>query len=420
VRISEESSWQDVKGKAYPKLEKDLEADVVIIGGGITGVFSAYLLARTGKKVVLLEAESIGSGVTAYTTAFLTQVVDTDATDLVRMFGARKARLVWGSGRQALDAIEAVSRQEGIECEFMRCPLYYYANSEKEFLDLRKELTPMRELEPGVAEGNDDLGFRHDGYLEVQGQAKFHPLKFVLALARAAEKAGASIFEGARAVEISGGEGGEEAVVSVGKKTVRAKEVIVATYAPFRDGLATFLKKGMYVSYVFEVRLPQASLKEGLYQDTANPYHYFRIDAGSKHDRMIIGGEDHRRELKMDPLKNYAALEEHLRGILGGVPYKITRRWSSNVLEPSDGLPLIGRTGPGRLLATAFSGNGMTYAAIAGMLCRDIILGSENPWEELYDPKRIPGPYQLLKKGADYTGEFFGGAVKNFFKKSGK
>jgi hypothetical protein len=250
--------------------------------------------------------------------------------------------------------------------------------------------------------------------LEVEYQGKFHPLKFVAGAARAAENLGARIFEHSKATNIQ--DDGNRVLVTAAGRTVSAEEVVVATYAPFEDALTTFLKKGMYVSYVLEARLPPGVLREGIYQDAANPYHYFRVDPGQKHDRMIIGGEDHRKELKMDPERNYKALEEYLTGILGDVPYSITRRWFSKVLEPSDGLPLIGRIKPRRLVATAFSGNGMTYAAIAGALCRDIILGKKNPWEELYDPRRIPTPGQLAMKGRDYVEEFVGGAVKNWLR----
>ena len=107
------------------------------------------------------------------------------------------------------------------------------------------------------------------------------------------------------------------------------------------------------------------------------------------------------------------SLEKYLKGLMAGRPYRITKKWSGPILEPSDGLPLIGHIKPHQYVATGFSGNGMTYAGVAATLLRDLLLGLENPWKTLYDPRRIPSLQQLLKKGKDYIGEFFGGAVRN-------
>ena len=149
--------------------------------------------------------------------------------------------------------------------------------------------------------------------------------------------------------------------------------------------------------------------------DQSNPYHYFRIDKGEKKDRMILGGEDHRHELPVDPEKQYIALEKYLKTLLPKGRYTITRKWNGPILEPSDGLAYIGRLYKKEnvYVAMAFSGHGMTYSMIAGKLLSDLILGKKNPYEELYNPLRIPTIKQLLQKGYDYTEELFGGAVKN-------
>jgi glycine/D-amino acid oxidase-like deaminating enzyme len=139
----------------------------------------------------------------------------------------------------------------------------------------------------------------------------------------------------------------------------------------------------MYKSYVYEVRIPRGLIKEGTYEDCNNPYHYFRVDRQAKYDRMIIGGEDNRKEIAVDDRKNFKALEEYLTELLKGKRYTIVRKWTGPILEPSDGLALIGKFRSVQLIATAFSGNGMTYSGIAA---------------------------------TDYAGEFFGGVAKNVFK----
>jgi glycine/D-amino acid oxidase-like deaminating enzyme len=180
---------------------------------------------------------------------------------------------------------------------------------------------------------------------------------------------------------------------------------------------ADFLfKKGMYYSYVYELEIPKGAIGEGLYEDDHNPYHYFRIDQGENNDRMIIGGEDHRKEIPIDQNRNFNALEKYIQETFPGLMYRIVKRWRGPILEPSDGLPLIGRYDdkePNRYVATAFSGNGMTYGTISGMLISDLILGKKNPWEDFYDPRRALPFKGIILKGRDYIEEFIKGVVKN-------
>jgi len=208
-------------------------------------------------------------------------------------------------------------------------------------------------------------------------------------------------------------EGSGRVTVKLAAGSVTAKDVIVATYAPFNNPGTTKYKKGMYSSYVFEIRLPKQIFTEGLYWDTRSPYHYFRIDRGGEFDRMILGGEDHRAELPVSQKKSFAALEKYLARLLGARSYRIVRKWVGAVLEPVDGLPLIGAYRPHQFVATAFSGNGMTYAMVSALIFRDLILGKKNPWTQVFDPKRKFTLYRVAKKGMDYAAEFFGAAVQN-------
>ncbi len=427
------SSWEDAKPqRRFPALKEDITTDIAVIGGGLAGLLIAYRLAQAGRAVVLFEKDILGGSTTSLTTAFLTKDIDTDLSNLKSMFGARKARLVWESHQKAVDELEAIAQTEDIACDFKRVPLYIYASDEKEFEVLEKDFETAQALgmEALLQGGANALPFPNAGYLELPRQAKFHPLKFLTGVAKAAAAAGVNIYEKTEVRDIRYRANG--ATISTTRATVRAREVILATYQPFKNPWATFLKKGMYVSYVLEAAIPAGTFPEALYLDAQNPYHYFRIDAGKGEvskggsssgkgndadaDRLILGGEDHRKEIPMQPAKNFAALKKHLDALMAGRPYTIVRKWTGPILEPSDGLALIGRTKEHELVATAFSGNGMTYAMIAAQLITDIILKKKNPWRELYDPKRIPTPKQLAKKALDYGEELFEGAVKNTIK----
>lgn len=171
----------------------------------------------------------------------------------------------------------------------------------------------------------------------------------------------------------------------------------------------------MYRSYVFELEIPKGRFKEALYEDNSNPYYYFRIDSGKDHDRMIVGGEDH-KDIFGSSLsrKSFEALETFVEKILMGERYWIMKKWSGPILEPSDGLPLIGEIAPHCYVATGFSGNGMTYSMISSLLLRDLIVEKRNSWTATYDPKRtLLHPKRLATKARDYIEEFFQGAVKN-------
>jgi glycine/D-amino acid oxidase-like deaminating enzyme len=417
----QETTWMATAKKrtAYPPLRKNAETDVLIVGGGLAGMLTAYLLRKSGKEVLLLEKGSIGSGATAFTTAFVTQDVDTGFTELQSLFGNEDAKLVWQSHGDAIDALEEIIRREKIDCEFVRIPGKIYANEEKELEGLREEYQAL------VAAGFDasfhrgkSMNFGRAGYLEIPRQAKFHPLKFLFGLTGKAAKAGVVLFEKTEVAALREENGGVVAKLKNGK-TVKAACAVIATYYPLGNPKKTLFKKGMYDSYVLEASIPKNDLQEGIYWDSDNPYHYLRVDAGKSRSRLILGGEDHRSELKIQK-QSFAALEDYLEEIAQGRKWNIVRKWNGPILEPSDGLALIGAVKEHEFMASAFSGNGMTYSMISALLLRDLIMGRKNPWTDLYDPARGMSLKKLGRKAADYTGEFIHGALRNTVKHRSK
>jgi glycine/D-amino acid oxidase-like deaminating enzyme len=259
------------------------------------------------------------------------------------------------------------------------------------------------------------LPFAPSGWFAVNNQAKFHPLKFLRGVTSAIESSGGKLFEHSKVLSLEPTAGGGVAIKTAGGN-ITAKDVVIATYVPFNNPKTVAYKKAMYATYVLEVQIPPKTFSEGLFWDCDSPYHYFRIDRGRKFDRMIVGGEDHRADVPINKNKSFAALEEYLAGLLLGKRYTIVRRWVGGVLESVDGIPFIGAYEPHQFVATAFSGNGMTYAMIAASIFRDLIVkkrASKDIWMHVFDPKRSFTLYRLVKKGMDYGEEFFGGAVKN-------
>lgn len=408
------TSWYIPK-KTYPPLDRDIRTETLVIGGGLAGIITAYLLRQAGIETALIESGETGGGATSLTTAITTEDIDTDVADLIGMFGIKKARAIWDSHASAIDLIEKIQRLEKIECEFKRTPLFMYANSGDELKSLEEENDAIRRI--GIKTRlslQDDLGIDSPGYIELKNQTKFHPLKLLAGTAEKFVKNGGLIFERTQALGLE--KNGPDFTIRTAHGTITAEKVIITTYQPFKNPLPVFMKKGMYVTYMMELEIASGLLKEASYLDLQNPYHYFRVDRRAGHDRILLGGEDHRQEIKIDPRKNFSALEKHFRNIFPH-QYRVVRKWSGPILEPIDGLALIGEVRKNLYVATGFSGNGMTYSAIAGLLLRDLILGKPNPWRKLYDPKRIPELKQLAYKSKDYFGELFGGAGKNIFER---
>lgn len=411
--------WLDeIATKEYPKLEKFEETDIVIVGGGITGITIAYLLSKENKKVILIEKEKIRGYVTEVSTGFLTEIIDTKYYHLIKSLGEKKARLISDSHKYAINKIEEIIKNENISCDFRRVSNYLFATNKKEKITLNKEIKYFNLLgiESEYLE-DDELRFKNIGYIKIKNQATFHPIKYVLSLCEKAEKNGVRIFENTNAENFYKNSDGSYTLIS-NNKEIKTKNIIFATYNPFKEPLSLFFKKAKYVSYVAEYENKKDSFPDGLYEDSQNPYHYFRVINENEKCRIIFGGEDHRADIKINSIeKNYFLLDKHAKEILGN---KITgkRKWAGSILESIDGLSFIGKLKNENLFyAFAFSGNGLTYSVIAGQIIKDKILSKKNIYEEIYNISRRISYRLLIYKGLDYFKILVGGAIYNFFKK---
>ncbi|HWN09922.1 MAG TPA: FAD-dependent oxidoreductase [Pyrinomonadaceae bacterium] len=392
------SVWMDTvkTPPPQPPLAERVTADVCVVGAGIAGMTTAYLLSREGKSVVVLDDGPIGGGMTERTTAHLVTALDDRYFELERLHGEDGARLAAESHAAAINAIEAIVEQEKIKCEFERLDGYLFVppRESKEVLDDELEavhkagLTDVEKVER-VPWDSYDTG----PALRFPRQAQFHPLKYIAGLAKAIEQNGGRIFTQTHATEIEGGKPARIDTSSGG--VVNAGAVVVATNTPVNDLIAIHTKQAPYQTYVIGARVPLGSVTRGLYWDTPDPYHYLRIETVGKgddaYDVLIVGGEDHKTGQEDDANKRFAALERWTRHRFPMVE-AIEYRWSGEVMEPIDGLAFIGRNPMDKnnvYIATGDSGNGMTHGTIAGLLLCDLIMGRRNPWESLYDPSRM-------------------------------
>ncbi len=412
-----ESVWKSYqKPVKFERLTQNINCDVVVIGGGLVGITTAYMLAEEGRDVVLIESREVGAGATGYTTAMISYIIDNGISQLVKMYGSGRASLVWSAGADAIQNLEKIIAMEKIDCEFMRCNAYIYAADEKQTEILEEDFKKSKELQfAGEYHRHYELGLQHNGVWIVPNQAKFHPLKFLYQLAKVASNKGVKIFEHTKAINITESE--KSVTIQTEQGVITAKQSIMATYKPFKNPIQTLFKKGNYKTYELAVNITKDRLKEGLYWDCSNPYYFFRIDSMQDNDRMLLGGADHRSEIKYDEGRGFTVLENYLQTVVPALKYEITNKWTGTILEPSDSLALIGEYRENQMVATAFSGNGMTYSLISAKLLTDISFHRPNPYTKVFDPKRIPSINQLFQTGKGYTQKLIHGAEELILKR---
>lgn len=403
------SYWTDSASlPVFPKLDRDASADVVVVGGGITGLTAAYLLTRSGRRVVLLERRRCAEVDTGHTTAHLTMVTDARLTDLANRFGRTHAQAVWDAGRAAIAQIDEIACEHEIDCAFKWVDGYLHARDgkadEAETERFRAEAQLACELGFDATfmttvpfTGGPGIGF-HD-------QARVHPRRYLAGVARAIVDAGGEIFEHSDAEEFRD----EPPGVKANGRWVSCENIVLATHNPL-VGIASMTsasvfqtKLALYSSYAVAGRVPRGTVPDALFWDTGDPYRYVRLEAHRDHDLLIVGGEDHKTGQADDTRNCFERLEAIARERVPDI--ELTHRWSGQVIETPDGLPYIGRMTDHQYAATGFAGNGMTFGALSGMLIADAIDGQDNPWAELFDPGRLAlrrGLWEYVKENADY------------------
>src|ERR687883_1585494 len=272
-----------------PRLEQDTQADVCVVGAGIAGLTTAYLLTREGRSVVVLDDGLTGGGMTARTTAHLSNALDDRFYELERLFGEQGARLAAESHTAAIDKIEEIVRAEQIDCEFERLDGYLFLHPQAKMKVLEDELpaahraglTQVRRLERAPIDAFDTGACLH-----FPRQAQFHPLKYLAGLARAVGRDGGRIYTKTHATKIEGGTRGR--VETAGGAVVRCGAIVVATNTPVNDLVAIHTKQAPYITYVIGMRVPKGSVTRALYWDTPDPYHYVRLQSASADDRYDV------------------------------------------------------------------------------------------------------------------------------------
>ena len=392
----------------YESLKDNAAADVVVVGGGMTGLTTAYLLASAGKRVIVLERRRCASVDTGHTSAHLTMVTDTRLSELITRFGRDHAQAVWDAGLAGIALIDQNIREHDIDAHFawvngyLHAPLTDADNAQAQ--SFNEEAAQARDLGFDAAYTESVPLMARPG-IRVDGQARVHPRRYLAGLAREIVKLGGRIHEETTVDEFIEQPRG----VKANGHTISCEDVVIATHNPLvgfssMAGATLFQTKlALYTSYVVAGRVPRGTVPDALWWDTADPYTYVRVDPQADHDVVIFGGEDHKTGQTPDTGACFQRLEHRLRALLPNAV--VTHRWSGQVIETPDGLPYIGQSADHQYSATGFAGNGLTFGTLAGIMISDAILGRPNPWTALFDPGRkalTSGAWEYLKENVDY------------------
>ncbi len=406
------SLWQNDIPVYKPQNDPDIQTiyDVAIIGGGITGISTAFQLQKAGKKCIVIEANNLCFGTTGGTTAHLNTLLDTPYTRIIKTFGKENAQLVAKAAAEAIDLIKENIERNGIDCEFEDACAYLFSQT-------HEQTEELDEIDEACQDVGLDVSYTlslpvnidFEKTIEVRSQGKFHPVKYVYGLARAFEKAEGVILQQTR---VTGIEDTEGIIIETDNGNFRAANLIYATHIPPGVNLLQ-MRCEPWRSYAMSFTTKDKKYPRDLIYDMYDPYHYIRSQKVNGKEYLIVGGEDHKTGEEQNAEASFLKLESYIRKHFN--VDEILFKWSSQYFEPADGLPYIGHLPghPGNIfVATGYGGNGMTYSNVAAIVLKKMILDEESSYIKLFDPNRvkpIAGFTTFLKQNVE--------AFKNFMDK---
>lgn len=376
----------------YPTLQGPTKTDIAIIGGGITGLTAAYLLQRAGRKTVVIEADKVGGGATGSSSNHLTTSIDLSFTTAVDRYGEEKARMIADSRRVAIEQIATLAGEIPVDCAFRRLDGYYYAEEAQHISHVEQEYE--NSLKAGLQVDLTQevpLPFPVHKAVIFKNQGRFNGQIYLNGLAGLLTSMGGQIFEHSQVNEIDQ----EAQTLKTERGSVHYQHLIMATHLPLLvDALQTLSYP--YRSYLVTARVGNPP-PDALYWDQHEPYFYTRL---LEADKILVGGADHKTGEQEEGHDYFQDIKDYISARYEVISFD--EQWSAQFYEPADGLPYIGESPFKNIyVGTGYSGDGLVYGTLAGMLLSDRLLGRENAWTDLYDARR----FNPLKSGKHFISE---------------
>ncbi len=411
-----EPYWRDsVTFSDFPQLKEDLKVEVLVVGGGITGITTAYFLAKEGVKTAIIDAGKILHATTGHTTAKITAQHDVIYDEYIQHFGEENARLYYEANMEALTWIHNTVSTKQIECDFSFQDAYLYSTSEVDIQKLEKEVQAYKQLGiKGDLVTKPNLPFEVKAALVMEKQAQFHPLQYLKYLVDEFIRHGGVIFENTTALKV---EEADHPIVTTNQGFhITCDHLVIASHFPFYDGMGFYFTR-LYAerSYALAVKTKKPFIG-GMYLSIDKPTRSLRSVKVHGENYLLVGGESHKTGQGIPTIQHYEALvaftEEHY-----GIE-KIAYRWSTQDLITLDKMPYIGPITSKKqkiYVATGFRKWGMTTGTAAGMILRDTILQRENPYIDLFHPARFksdPSIKHLITQNVDVAKHLVKGKVE--------
>ncbi|MBE6924144.1 MAG: FAD-dependent oxidoreductase [Ruminococcaceae bacterium] len=351
----------------FPPLKGNFHTDVLIIGGGIAGLLCAYQLQQAGINYILVEANTICSGITKNTTAKITAQHGLIYHKLIKKYGIEKARLYLDANQEALDGFDTLCKT--IDCNYVHQDSFVYSINDRKKLD--SELDALEKIRFSATYSQFlPLPFPTAGAVKFPRQAQFHPLKFLAAVAK-----NLHIYERTPIRELA------KRTAKTDTGTITAENIIVTTHFPMLNKHGSyFLKLFQHRSYC--MALENISPIEGMYVDESQKGLSFRTQG----DLLILGGGSHRTGKKGG---NWSELEDFIQRNYPQA--KVRCQWATQDCMTLDGIPYIGQYSsrtPNLYVATGFNKWGMTSAMVAAQMLTGLIQGKDTPYEDVFSPSR--------------------------------
>lgn len=420
-----ESLWRSSTGlPSFAALVEDHVTDVAIVGAGITGITTAYLLSNAGYKVTLLEAGEILGGATGFTSAKITAQHGMIYGDLLKNFGEEQARMYYQSNREAMEWMMATAEELDLSCGMKPEAAYLYAakGDEKTLKELNREFEAYSKLGlPGEWLDQVPLPLGAGGAIRMPGQARFHPLEYLKGLLQAVLDKGGTVFEHTMIGEQVDSDGHLTLHTEGGKFQIRCRHAVSASHFPFYDGGSLYFSRlHAERSYCLAFE-PETDYEGGMYLSAGEPTRSLRAVEWGGRKLVIAGGENHKTGQGICTFGHYENLEKFAGELLGirSIPF----RWSTQDLITLDRVPYIGRRAEDEeiYIATGFGKWGMTTGTLAARMIADSIQGSSNPYTGLYDPSRfkaIPAIKNFVVQNLSVAKELVAGKVEIVHKKT--